>query len=178
MNTHQVHRRVQTCIWSAALLCCTVQATTASAQNRTIEFTCDGQAQESKYLHEDRARVLILDGRPARNMDHDGHAIWRFDMVDVTAATLRIEMLNSFAVSIGSDRQPLRQVKREKGQGGRNYAWHEFDLGPWLPARYIDIRIGHGAQKEFNGGFGACVFAIRIEVEDDRQRPVALAAQV
>jgi hypothetical protein len=146
----------------------------AVAATRNIRFQTDGKSQEQKYLWKHSSRNFVLEGwgKPVRNLDGtDQFVIWRFDVTGVTAARIRIHLLNSYALSVSSNGRDFQEVSRQVASGGSNQGWKAADLTPYLPARYVYVRIEHGAEKQ--GGYGACIFHVHVELEGES--PVAIA---
>ena len=174
--TH-IHPRRTTAVMIVAL--CAL-AGVSSAATRVIRFKTDGKAQEAKYLHKHDSRTFVLSGwaKPTRNLDgRDRFVIWRFDTTDTTQARCRIRLLNSYAMSISADGQNFRQVAREVAAGGSNEGWKTADLTALLPSRYVYVKLTHGDADKYNGGYGACVFEVQLELEDERDIAVATAAR-
>ncbi|MBN2312170.1 MAG: carbohydrate-binding family 9-like protein [Candidatus Hydrogenedentes bacterium] len=171
-------RRVGVCsIAALVLLAC---GWDASAGTRTVAFRCDGKAQEQKYLWKQDSRTFVLGGwgEPTRNLDGQGRfVIWRFDTTDASAARLGIRLTNSFALSASSDGEHFQEVLREEGHGGSNDGWKTADLSAFLPADFLYVRVEHGAPEKWDGGFGACLFEVRLELDDERDLAVARVAQ-
>ena len=145
----------------------------AETHARTIEFQTDGKAQEQKYLWKEDSRNYVLEGagKPVRNLDgKDRFVIWRFDMTGVVKAKVRVFLLNSYALSISSDGREFQEISRQVAAGGSNAGWKTADLTPLLPARYVYVKVAHGAEKQ--GGFGACIFQVRVEIEAEPLVPV------
>ncbi len=145
----------------------------AETETRTIELLTDGKSQELKYLFKEDSRCYVLAGvgRPVRNLDgKDRFVIWRFDMTGVDRATARVHLLNSYALSVSSDGRAFREISRQVAAGGSNVGWKTADLTPLLPTRYVYLKVEHGAEKE--GGFGACIFRVRVEMKAEAVVPV------
>ena len=145
----------------------------AETHARTIEFQTDGKAQEQKYLWKDDSRTFVLEGigKPVRNLDgKDRFVVWRFDMTGVVKAEARVLLLNSYAMSVSSDGRTFQEVSRQVAAGGSNAGWKTADLTPLLPARNVYVKVAHGAEKQ--GGFGACIFQVRVEMEAEPLVPV------
>jgi Carbohydrate family 9 binding domain-like len=165
-----------------AVIATTLLALTSSARAsaRAIAFRCDGKDQEKRFLWKQDSRSYVLEGwaRPVRNLDGEGrYAIWRFDTSEATAAQFRVELLNSFALSVSKDGEAFEELAREEASGGSNLGWKKADLTPFLPSDWLYVKLAHGAPEKWNGGFGACVFQVRLEMTDDRDVAVAIAAR-
>ena len=159
---------------AASDLCDSVEAAT-----RTIQFRTDGKSQEQKYLWKHSSRTFVLEGwgKPVRNLDGvDQFVVWRFDVSDVTAARFRVHLLNSYALSISSNGRDFRQVSKQTASGGSNQGWKTADLTPLLPVRYVYVKVEHGAEKQ--GGYGACIFGVHVELEGQPLVAMARAARL
>ena len=133
-----------------------------------ISFRTDGRQQEQKYLHRHDSRTFVLEGwgKPVRNLDgEDRFVVYRMPVEGATAARLHVHLLNSFALSVSVDDRTYAELEREVGRGGSNQGWKRFDLGPFLPSRDLFVKIEHGDPRKWNGGFGACVFEVRLELD-------------
>ncbi|MBN1435906.1 MAG: hypothetical protein JW936_02420 [Sedimentisphaerales bacterium] len=152
----------------------------AQAADSTISFATDGRQAEAEYLWQESSSVFTLEGvnRPIRNLDgQNAFVIYRFDVTGVQDATLRVNVLNSFALSVSNDGQLFTEIDRQAAAGMRNYGIKTYDLDQFLPSsfRYLYVKIEHGAVEQFNGGFGACIIAIELELQG---LPDIAAAQV
>ena len=157
------------CLFLIALQPCSA----AETKTRTIEFQTDGKAQEQKYLFKENSRNYVLEGvgKPARNLDgKDRFVVWRFDMTGVTRAKVQVHLLNSYALSVSSNGKTFREISRQVAGGGSNAGWKTADLTPLLPTRYAYVKVEHGDKKQ--GGFGACIFQVRVELEVEPIVPV------
>lgn len=146
---------------------------------RTIHFPTDNGPQEQKYLWKHRSRCFVLEGwgKPVRNVDgHDQWAIWRFDVTGATQAIVSAHVLNSFAFSASPDGDHFTEIGREEGTGGSNEGIKRFDVTPFLGPRFLYLKLEHGAPTKWNGGFGACLFSLTLEITDDRDRAYARIA--
>ena len=154
-------------------------ATSSTVAARTIRFLTDNGPQEQKYLWNHSSRNFVLEGwgKPVRNLDgEDQFVVWRFDLTGATAARARILLLNSYALSVSSTGRVFQEVSRQVATGGANEGWKTVDLRPLLPARHIYLKVEHGADKQ--GGYGACIFRVEVEIESEPQRSLARAARV
>lgn len=149
-----------------------------NAQARTIHFLTDNGQQESRYLFQNQSRTFVLDGwaQPVRNLDgQDSYVVYRFDIVQVMAAQLRVRLLNSFAISISQDGQTYTEMIREEAQGGSNESWKTVDLPAFISSHfpYLYVKIEHGAPERWAGGFGACLFEVNLELTDTKDLALA-----
>jgi cellulose/xylan binding protein with CBM9 domain len=155
-------------------------AAEADGFRRVITFTADGKEQEQKFLWKDDSRTFVLGGwgKPVRNLDgEDRFVIWRFDTADTSRARVSVNLVNSFAMSISANGEDFEEGARESAQAGSNVGWKSADLSKLLPSDYVYVKVTHGDPEKWNGGFGACIFEVKFDADDERDIAVGQAAR-
>ena len=136
--------------------------------------------QETKYLWKHDSRNFVLEGwgKPVRNLDGKNRfVVWRFDTHTASKARISVRLLNSFVLSASTDGEEFVELAREQAQGAKNAGWKSADLASFLPANHVYVKLEHGAPDKWNGGFGACIFEVRFETDDEQDLAVARAAR-
>ncbi len=140
-----------------------------------------GTEAEQRFLFEDQARVLSdIPGEGSyRNADGGMHWIYRFDVAEAQAARLTLRMGNNFLVWCSPNGETWTEVLREREwtSGLSNIGEYTIDLAPFLGGAFAYVKVEHSAPDQENGGFGPCVFGTRLEVQDQRDLPLAAVAR-